>query len=914
MSISNIINPLTKKIYFELIPAGPPAVVPNLMDVLIAGNSAGTPTNPQTIENLDSLETQKIYQGNYLNLQIGEAGDTLQVKGATALGSMLVGNSVNTEELIAGVNGLVLTTNSSAPLGVEWAIGGGGSGVASVSAGLNVDITGTGANPIVGLKAPLTTTLNMGAVAITDSASATGTSGQYLTAGAGASTLWATLPTSVASVSAGLNIGITGTSTAPVVGLLAPLTSTLDVGSQSITSTTGAITITPLATNDLNQVISGTGKVHTIQSTIGGPTQPAYQVENTNANANAVHIDLYKNSATPAINDGIASLSYHANNASSTKIEYARIQADQRDTTAGSENGSVSVLACCSSATPVEVFRFNGNGLSGAGSNDLYKSLDLRNNTITTSTGNIVIQNNLVNNGLVSVLNDGAQGTLTVAKNGTSSGSLNIYSGTTTSMSSLGATTLSGNGGGGSGITIAQVSGATTNLITSQANVKFYPDFVLTNQNVNAVAVPPPLVSNSRLTLNNLGVNNANQWSDYGNNAFAGYSAFASDNNGNIWLAQQGSGTIYVYDVLMTTQLYTILLENGGNPKSIDVLKYVSGFMYIGGSFNSINGNATQQLNITRVSTASYVEDPIYDSGSSIYGTNQNSYVYTIEYDASNDRIFFGGNFSQFSNGANCRNIAQITSATNTGGGQVYTELDGGVDNEVFALYYDITATNYLYVGGSFTTVGVNTTPQNMNYGAMYYPLAGTWQYPFCQNQLDNRVYVILLSATTQYLFVAGNFSNPSPLTGSPYSVYVDVVDAQNLYYDTLLTLATPPNQKQAYGVIFSVPPAVMNANDLNIEAGFQVWSSLGTPTGAGAVSGINNFAGNWKVIYDSYTFVRSHLSLPHSCEFVGSFIYDALPYSKYIITTRNVSQQFIGDSANTYWSIIGGGVGAFSN
>jgi hypothetical protein len=718
----------------------------------------------------------------------------------------------------------------------------------------------------------------------------------------------------VTSITAGLNIGVDSTiPAAPVVRVLAPLTSTLDVGSQSITSSTGAITITPLAANDLNLLVSGAGKVHATQTSTGGPTQPILQVENTNGGANAAHLDLYKNSSSPAINDGIAALSYHANNASATKVEYARIQADQRDTTAGSENGSVSVLACCSSATPVEVFRFNGSGESGLGSNDLYKALDLRSNRITTSTGNIIIQNSLVNNGLVTLTNDGAQGTLTVSKNGTSSGNLNIYSGTTTSMNSLGTTVLSGNSGAGSGITISQVSGAPTNLITSQANVKFYPDFVLTNQNLNTVAVPPPLVTNSRLTLTNLGLTNTNSWTDYGTNVFPGYSAFISDTNGYVWLALQGSGDVQVWDATITTQLYTILLDNGGNPKSIDVFKEVGGFMYIGGSFNSINGNATQQLNITRVSTSSYVEDPIYDGGSSIYGTNQNSRVYAIEYDVSNDRIFFGGSFTSFSNGNNCYRIGQITSATNTGGIQTYSELDGGVDNEVYAIHYDTTATNYLYVGGAFTTVGSNTSPQTMNYGAVYYPAAGTWQYPFCQNQFNSPVYVILSSASTQYLFVAGSFANPSPLTGSPYSVYVEVVDAQNLYYDTALTLATPPSQKQAYGVFGAIPPSVMNANDLYIESGFQVWTSLGTPTGAGGVTGINYFAGNRKVIYDGYSYVRSYQLLPHSCAFIGSFVYNAVPYSTYTITMRNVSQQFIGDLANTYWSIIGQGVGTFS-
>ena len=78
-------------------------------------------------------------------------------------------------------------------------------------------------------------------------------------------------------------------------------------------------------------------------------------------------------------------------------------------------------------------------------------------------------------------------------------------------------------------------------------------------------------------------------------------------------------------------------------------------------------------------------------------------------------------------------------------------------------------------------------------------------------------------------------------------------------------------------------------------------------------ITGINNWNGNWKVVGDSGNHVRSHSTLPHSCEFQGSFVYDGTAYTKYTITPRNVSQQFIGDATCSFWSIIGAGVGTFS-
>lgn len=192
MSISNVIDPLTRKFFPALIPPVPPPLVPNLNAVLTAGNGAGA----QTIQNLNELETQKIYQGNYLQLELGESGDTVLLKGSTPLGSLHVGNGLSIEKLPVGANGLVLKANSAQPLGVEWAVDG-TNGITGVSAGTNISIDNT--NPLIpaiSLSNPLTTGLNMGLVSITDSVSSTGTVGQVLSCGAGATTLWTTLSVS----------------------------------------------------------------------------------------------------------------------------------------------------------------------------------------------------------------------------------------------------------------------------------------------------------------------------------------------------------------------------------------------------------------------------------------------------------------------------------------------------------------------------------------------------------------------------------------------------------------------------------------------------------------------------------------------------------------------------------------------
>ena len=90
----------------------------------------------------------------------------------------------------AGVMGAAGTFLQSlgAGNGTNWAVGGGG--IAAVNAGTNISIPNP-AVPVVALANPLTATLAMGAVGISDSVASTGAAGDVLTCGAGNTTLWA---------------------------------------------------------------------------------------------------------------------------------------------------------------------------------------------------------------------------------------------------------------------------------------------------------------------------------------------------------------------------------------------------------------------------------------------------------------------------------------------------------------------------------------------------------------------------------------------------------------------------------------------------------------------------------------------------------------------------------------------------
>jgi hypothetical protein len=170
MSTSGIIAQ-NGKIFDNLLP-NPypyPAFPSPLGAVLIAGDDAGN----GNIENLAILQTTNVVQQDTPGQQFlviggtittpGVGGD-LRIQGATTKGSLLVGDGTSTAEFAVPAppppNGSVLILDSTQPLGVRW---GGESGpIATITAGNNIDIVGTSANPIIAFQSPTTSDIVLG--------------------------------------------------------------------------------------------------------------------------------------------------------------------------------------------------------------------------------------------------------------------------------------------------------------------------------------------------------------------------------------------------------------------------------------------------------------------------------------------------------------------------------------------------------------------------------------------------------------------------------------------------------------------------------------------------------------------------------------------------------------------------------
>jgi len=469
-------------------------------------------------------------------------------------------------------------------------------------------------------------------------------------------------------------------------------------------------------------------------------------------------------------------------------------------------------------------------------------------------------------------------------------------------------------GGGGADLTqITQAVNSGTTLTTNIDNTKYYPDTVITNQNLNTVSVPLPQVDYQRLTLTNLGLTDTNSWSNYGSNVFAGYSAFFKDGNQNVWLAEQGTGNIQIWDNTITSLVATLQLTYGGNIGVINVIKSAFGYVWIGGLFDTVidaNGsNATPQYSIARVNISNYLFEPIEDYSNGNRGYDGGSQVYCIE--EVNSELVCGGSFTADQVGSiPIRHIGSIQNPSAPQGSQFFSEYAGGTDGSVYTIYFTAYL-NWTFIGGEFQNVNVSLGAQYAPYCAYYDIGLSVWNPlgPVASGNLNSYVYNIKPSFNGN-LLISGTFTSVGGAT-QDYNAYIEEPNPINWSDTTQSTGGFPQYYK--YGFYNGQNVLIGFDYTLYVSSAYQVWTSLGIIGQGGSLTGVNYWNGDWKVVGDAGAYVRSHSTLPHSCIFTGSFKYDNVSYGNYTITTRNVSQQFIGDDTNTFWSIIGGGVGNFS-
>ena len=718
----------------------------------------------------------------------------------------------------------------------------------------------------------------------------------------------------ISAVNAGTNISIPNPAV-PVVALQAPLTSTLDVGSQTISSSTGAITLSSLAGSDIDAIVGGTGRLHITQTGTGGATQPAMSVENSNGNANAVHLDMYKNSGSPAVSDGVGTISFHGNSSTGVKREYASIATTIGDPANTSENGILSLNACVNSSTPAEFLRINGL----TNFNELYKFLETRGNYIQNTTagqnltlyqnqnGQNIALNNTGNNGQISLNESGTNSAINILATGTGSainitGANSVNIGSSAGGISLVATT-------GSGILTNQTSANRTILRTglpvsiATQPVDYYPAVHIDNNNANSVSVEDPKIPYQTLTVINNGITPAIQFQDVSNSYSGGYDSIAYI-GGYVWLAS--GGNIYIVDAGYGTLYQTITLAGTSSGSGTRALcyYYANPYVYIGGDFASVNGNAQPQYGLTRINigggVGSYYEEPIYDSMTSAYGVN--GYVNTISEFGGN--LFVGGNFGSIAGSGNtAQNGMRVQNYGGSGGSQTYDNDSGqmGFNGEVFC---SCSNGSFIFFGGSFSQVGSGS------YSYPYFSAynGGTW-IQCDNNQFNGVVYACGVSQLSSNILCAGDFTQ----NGFSNVCYVDGSSPSSSAYNAGFSPSTTTrNGVACMGGI----DMVVNADTSTYTSGtYQSWNYIGQANGGYVPTGCY-YSGVAYVSFSSYGFVRQSYNVSQACSFAlpaTHFYYGGNYYQTATLNTKGTAQQFISNSGGILYIPVGTPVCSFS-
>jgi len=231
-------------------------------------------------------------------------GDNGLLFGAPSLGTASIkiegdpGKDIIFGPVPAGAQTNILGYNTATNKLTYFATPGSGGGVSGIGAGANITVDSTNpAVPVVSLRAPLTSVLDVGTQDIT---------------------------TSVANA----DIDIT-------------------------TNGTGGVHIVQAG-------VSGNGAVRIIQTGSGTLANPALRLVNQNATG-SVGLEIYKNNPNPgSAGDVLHTMSVYGKDSANAKQEYTRISHTIREATVGTEDGSIE-FGCFTNGTFQNYIQINGN-------------------------------------------------------------------------------------------------------------------------------------------------------------------------------------------------------------------------------------------------------------------------------------------------------------------------------------------------------------------------------------------------------------------------------------------------------------------------------------------------------------------------------------------------------------------------
>jgi hypothetical protein len=329
--------------------------------------------------------------------------------------------------------------------------------------------------------------------------------------------------------------------------------------------------------------------------------------------------------------------------------------------------------------------------------------------------------------------------------------------------------------------------------------------------------------------------------------------------------------------------------------------------MFIGGDFASVNGNAQAQFGITRISTSSYLEDPIYSSGpNQDYGIV--GYVNTIG--GGWGDIICGGLISSVAivgppPGPTLSNAVRITNPLASGGSQSYDDISGQLlyGAEVFCSVWD-SGTNNLFIGGAFITAGPSLVATYNRFVA--WNTSSNTNTACDGNNIASTIYNCGLSNVNGAYVLA---------YGGSYIGYIEVANPNN----TATTANISPSTVSRINLMSNrngKDTFATDNGDVYQTLSFQVWETLGQSNPGFTESGVIHTSTGMIASYSNYANLRENNPASQSVTFSlpsANFKTSAGLFTNANMTIPNTAQSFVSDNTGLYWYAVGTAVCSFS-
>jgi hypothetical protein len=546
------------------------------------------------------------------------------------------------------------------------------------------------------------------------------------------------------TIASGTNITASTVGSTTTINLQAPLTSTLNVGSQNITTTT--------TNGDINMVMNGTGGLTISSMNVAGFANPLLKLTNSDSGTGGIYTSIYKNSTTPAVGDALGVTSYYGNNASSVKTEFA--------------NTTV-VINTINAPTPTTVvnhavLKYNTGGASSA----LTNMFSLHGNYSGNPT---ILLNPTATNINTRIIGSNASNPAIYVDSATNSVSIN--SATTGYALYVNGTTYT------SGLLLS------SNPVTTSGGVELHFERVYQNDGTgNPVQIDPPVYPYQSATLINIGRTVVNRLTQPITASYQLFCCYAF--NGTVWVG----GSNIIYQINADTVTTTITLS-GGMATAYCMMEF-NGFLYVGGSFTTVDDplhtTTIYPHNVFRIDTSGYIS-LVQDSFGNGEGFNDTCYCMCTGYDYTagsstygQSTIYFGGVFTQYGSGSGGLQAPyRMTGLTAYGAWLDTFCFNCAVQNGIVYAISQAYSNNYsgygIAVGGSFTQCSATGNgTQSINYLA----------------QFD----------TTNFNVYSSGMTSPNSLNGT---VYCMMNNGNNIYCGGAFTSVSTDSGSASYTLIW---------------------------------------------------------------------------------------------------------------